>query len=798
MRDEGVPFAGDSPPPQRSTRSARPPARSSKALPASASESALSRQPVRAKPPPPPPGPKPFLLRGTSGGSVAQAKGAGEGIEGMLEAESAKEGALKRSKTVSALEEKTTAGRTSAPSTAPIPPIAPPKLSAAKRRSLRPLSLAKSTLRPLSSTSSSTSSTLSFSRPRHTPIPSAPSSASRDRTSSAPPPSSTSLEAVEQRKLQMKRQTLLARQQRSNLSLSIFPASRELSVLADADGDTVETPITSTSSIGRSKRWFSRLTSAQEGGEADGENTPPPSSTASTPRGKPSSSSAIPFGGSSNARSREDRSLTPPFFASTSPGPQLSPVKKAVETEEELRSPVRASSRARQSRGGKGGRYGGLGVGRVRRDGEDELAEQGEEVHEGLKHESGYSSLQELLEQHGYRDTRVVTPQAKRWPSATSSHSRSPPAVSSLAPPAQPELKDKSSILSLRGLFSLWGSSFSPAPEQAAPHKPEPPAPAADEQDGSDSNGTLRRQSRLRTSSEMHQWVSSVAMASHPSPLLSGSTSTAPTPELNPSSSFRPAQAEGEFGSPVSGRSYSSSLSTSPPTPNSYRRPPRDVGGNSKNSSSLFPPASSASELQRSLRHAVSESALDASTVTDAASPHSTYQSFTGLGIILPPSFASLDEPPPPPSFPSSSLPGDQTHPQISLSPPAPHPHRYSSWLAAPTHFLRERTSQIFSLSSASAASAAVGRSASQRAQDRLAASAGGGGPKLLREAVSSAGLVAVPVLSQASVGTRSSAESLSLSIDSYVAHEEEEREMERLAGTGGREGGEDLLGRRW
>ncbi|GAA6018138.1 hypothetical protein JCM10207_006091 [Rhodosporidiobolus poonsookiae] len=786
-----LPFARASPPASRiaSTRPthlSKPSTAQRGALPASASESALANPPKRPSPaslpPKPKKGVKPFLLRGVSGGSTGGTATTQEGGVGSGAAPREEASGMKRSKTVGgfAPEAATDPGKAARPKATTVTSTRASSQSrerpASQRYStFRPLSLAGPSVRPLSAASARPGTS---SRPplKHLASPSrAPSAGEPLHPASSTSSSSASrLEAVERRKLEMKRQTLLQRQkQRSSMPVAAWPDALDEPEERGEGG------------MQRSKGWLSRLAGGEVQEEEETENVPPSRAEA-----------AAAAEGSSAARALhlvQDRPPTPPFCTSSSPNPPLSPVKRALDSDaartEVPCTPPPVGLRAPQRQGQAGGKkaYGGLGVvqGKPSRDKlvvlPTETAKD-ERVPERMKHEEGYSSLQELLERHGYRETRVVTPQTKlRKPSSdrlSPSRSASPaassspkPASTSLAVPA-PTLKERSSLLSLRGLFSFFGSSGETT-DAAEPAAVDPLPKTASP---SGSNNTLRNQQRHRTPQDLQEWVSGVAMAYSSSqdsgasgPLASAS---AATPALDPSS---------DYGSPVSGRSYSSSLSgSSPPTPTAHLR--------------VAP--SSLAVSKPPLRHVVSESALGTSRLEGG------YQSFTGLGIAVPSSF--LDSSPSPPS---STPPSPARGPSVRITPPGG--HRYSSWLA-PTAFLRERTSQIFGFGAsadgsvpAGAVDAAVGKNAVERARVREESSGGSGGsgcegaggkgrlppkgrgkqgPKLLRKAVSCAGLVR-PVTTAACVGTRSSAESLNLGVETESV----------VSG-----GVEDMLGRRW
>ncbi|BGP19537.1 hypothetical protein JCM10213v2_007632 [Rhodosporidiobolus nylandii] len=515
----------------------------------------------------------------------------------------------------------------------------------------------------------------------------------------------------------------------------------------------------------------------------DAEATPKPPQQAQT-RG-------AAFRDRSNSRSPSpSRSPpSPPFASSSSRNPPHSPLRRATFPASASFSTSKASGSVRgpQGLGAKKKSYAGLGVGigaglRKSRSKESvrQQSEESEEpvnVPEEQKHEEGYASLQELLERHGYRDTRVITPRSSRLTLRACSSSSSlrsqgqhpgqqmrRPSAGSLAPPtaagdgAEGAVKERPSLLSLRGVFSLFSSA--PSPDAGEKLSAAPPQEQRAVEGAASSTGTLdvddagRKPERRRTRQDLQNWASDVATA-QALPIF-------------------------EFGSPSSVCSYSSSLSlsASPPTPEPLRLSPSltIVGGQRK---SLLPPPPR--PHKNPLRHAISDSVLDGTGAT-FHQQEGGYQSFTGLGITLPPSF--LDNPSPSSSCGSDE--GENGAPVVHITPPAPPPGqaRSGSWLVPTLPFLRERASQLFTLSSpsASAFDVATGRSRSPSGGEGGKA---GHGPRLLRKAVSTAGLVR-PVTTQATVGTRSSAESLSLSIDSLSASGEE----------GGR--GEGLLGRRW
>ena len=461
----------------------------------------------------------------------------------------------------------------------------------------------------------------------------------------------------------------------------------------------------------------------------------------------------------------------------------------------------------------------------------------------------------QLLEQHGYADTRVITPhsttQTARIRSAmaddvradlfsyhddangeeievlasplanrTRNRSSSPgpkrlPTAAEDVPTEPKELKERPSLLSLRGLFSFFGSSAvdveedlatSPQLEfhERAEEEPSPPLTTALE-----SEATPVPQ-RLRTVSEMHRWVETVNEVYPPPPMpaSTASSATAVMPELH----FEHTADDDDDA--ASCRSYSSSISFSgsPPTPQPL------FGGvdygvvapSSFSGSHLSPPvpvhdADLPRNKRLSLRHTVSDSNLLPS-----------YQSFAGLGISAP------SPPPTPRSQLAATRPaqmdlvaaGRETSAMITSSSSS------AATVAASglwgTTLLRTRASQLFSLAMArSPVDAATGRSfftmpppspSSARPEGTTFRSAHSqphsrAPPKLLRKAVSSAGLVSAPQVRRTRVVTKASWESFG-SLEAKVsldggrpgsAASGEDADLD-----GGIGWGEDLLGRAW
>lgn len=489
-------------------------------------------------------------------------------------------------------------------------------------------------------------------------------------------------------------------------------------------------------------------------------------------------------------------------------------------------------------------------------------------------------AFRQLLEQHGYADTRVITPQsttqAARIHSAMKNdariesllrygttgddqeeeeeelevlaspladrtagrrpHSPGPtrmpaaptlPAAESEAPRPK-ELKERPSLLSLRGLFSFFGTSAVDVEEdlatspQRAEHQPgaAPPSPPVELEADAQPEPTPPRVQRMRSTSEMHRWVEGVNEVypppAPPAPFASvAASATAVTPELH----FEPAVDIDDEEDAASSRSYSSSISFSgsPPTPQPMfgERDCTVILAGSSSGSHLSPPGPAAADeasadLPRnkhlSLRHTVSDSNL-----------LPAYQSFAGLGIAAPSAPLTLQ------SQLAATRPPNPTAHSTGAVPTAT---ASTAGLWGTSH-LRHRASQLFSLALArSPVDAATGRSfftssppssdpaplASTSLSHRAslasrAPAAARAPPRLLRKAVSSAGLVSAPQVRRTRVVTRASWESFG-SLEAKVSLDERRRsgmgfgsaaeeEGEEAAG-GGIGWGEDLLGRAW
>ncbi|EGU11127.1 putative Chloride channel [Rhodotorula toruloides ATCC 204091] len=515
---------------------------------------------------------------------------------------------------------------------------------------------------------------------------------------------------------------------------------------------------------------------------------------------------------------------TPTSLPSTS----LPPPRNALSTPRRPTHETGARERKRDMYGELG-----LGFGALTSHGEEQ--EEGERKGEE-RERGGYSSLQELLERHGYADTRVITPQStlarptaphassdaptSPTPARSRSPSPAPPAepTSSLAPPA-PQLKDRPSLLSLRGLFSLFGSpnpdpdtSSEPSPPLASPTSSGSTARAADADADTSSvhhvvlstppPSSSAQPRRMRTTSEMYRWVSGVNEAIRPQPqphplsrVSTSLDSDARTPEL--CFDLAPGQ-DAEEEMEEDARSYSSSVSfelaTRTPQTNfvggmgeGYLSP--SWGGGNDELSAPF--GLDAASKRTSLRHTVSDSNL-----------LPAYQSFAGLGIQVPPS---------PPHVASTAA--EQAEEKETRRPPTPVASGRLWW--APATLLRERASQLFfpphSSSPSTSASpalsaapfprspidAATGRSLLPSSSSR-ALHTRRSQPQLLRRAISTAGLVAPATVRQIRVVAKSSRDSLGslescVIVGGSVSGDEGEREGEMVPSWG-----EDLLGRRW
>ncbi|GAA6016140.1 hypothetical protein JCM11491_000680 [Sporobolomyces phaffii] len=339
------------------------------------------------------------------------------------------------------------------------------------------------------------------------------------------------------------------------------------------------------------------------------------------------------------------------------------------------------------------------------------------------------SPLSSILAERGYQDTRVVTPnskaRAKESATATTTHLAAP----------QPQVKEKSSMLSLRGLFSLWGPSGETRAtiegkeetdaDEAA--EEEPPSPNG-------SGGTFTHSPITRA----REWVEGVAIATAQDMDRSPATleSTTFTPPFNYSLSTT-------GDSPASSRSYSSSIVTA----SSIRSPPQVTIALPASTVALSPPAFhrfpstlSPPKLNaiKSLRHVVSDSTLP------QLLPHYTSFPFSPSSLESNGTDASAAADRLLSPFQSSETSHRSRSPALEVQ---------TSWLPPS---LRHRASQVFSLPMVGLGLTSstplfpqphqfVQQSGIARTMNR-AVKADKRKPKLLRKAVSSAGLVR-PVL---------------------------------------------------
>ncbi|BGP51181.1 hypothetical protein JCM10450v2_007110 [Rhodotorula kratochvilovae] len=819
------PFANPSPPPVRRRMSA---------LPSSTSESHLARTSRAAPQPKPPAQPtkvRPFILRGSSApsrtgdGRVPAVETRAKGKEKAEDAVAT----LRKSKTSVEIAPQAASARASEPdkvekerrrrsvavrselaltptradydgSSAPSKRLSlsrsPPLPSSSAPR--RPLSLAASSLRAISSSHPSSSRTTPT--PRSRPLSYVSSSPTSPPSTTSPPrrrplsfsgspsppakprPSSSSLSkpaisptrvralspaasaAVEAQKAALKRRTLAARQGVD--SLDAQPAA---------------------SGMKRSGRWFGRLSSVAGAGNAQDEAEVIPPVRARTPPATKAPSARV-----TALDAPDDPPATPPLPAAGVCGP----AKKAS--------------------------YTALGRGRVVRATSPTPGAKAEDVKEGTG--AGFASLQELLEKNGYADTRVITPQAHKVrpagfavpvdgvqadPSSSCAPASAPSGAAvaaSLAPEAQTQptggkgLKQRSSLLSLRGWFSL----FSPAPESEE---------GGDEEDEVEVladhvavAATESPQPRMRSASEMLHWVEGVAEAYPPPPSAPHPLSHSSLPLATSASSLEATPQLVQYRShadddSASARSYSSSLSLdySPPTP--HHPLPLVHAQSFCPTIAISPDADSPLKARAGkssgnslvLRHAASDSRL---LLSPSFTSFPAYESFSGLGISVPSPSASCAPTPP-------------SHTPQRVATPPPAPGMFSSmWVPS---LLRERASQLFSHAASPAATAGASSSSSAGAfaspfdaatglspsQRRLLTAAHaqvhGRAPKLLRKAVSAGGLrvAAQGRVTRARVEAKSSRESLG-SLEAAPVPVVGAEEAVASAW------GEDLLGRRW
>ncbi|BGP42990.1 hypothetical protein JCM10449v2_007005 [Rhodotorula kratochvilovae] len=582
--------------------------------------------------------------------------------------------------------------------------------------------------------------------------------------SSAPSKRLSLSPAVEAQKAALKRRTLAARQGVD--SLDAQPAA---------------------SGMKRSGRWFGRLSSVAGAGNAQDEAEVIPPVRARTPPATKAPSARV-----TALDAPDDPPATPPLPAAGVCGP----AKKAS--------------------------YTALGRGRVVRATSPTPGAKAEDVKEGTG--AGFASLQELLEKNGYADTRVITPQAHKVrpagfavpvdgvqadPSSSCAPASAPSGAAvaaSLAPEAQTQptggkgLKQRSSLLSLRGWFSL----FSPAPESEE---------GGDEEDEVEVladhvavAATESPQPRMRSASEMLHWVEGVAEAYPPPPSAPHPLSHSSLPLATSASSLEATPQLVQYRShadddSASARSYSSSLSLdySPPTP--HHPLPLVHAQSFCPTIAISPDADSPLKARAGkssgnslvLRHAASDSRL---LLSPSFTSFPAYESFSGLGISVPSPSASCAPTPP-------------SHTPQRVATPPPAPGMFSSmWVPS---LLRERASQLFSHAASPAATAGASSSSSAGAfaspfdaatglspsQRRLLTAAHaqvhGRAPKLLRKAVSAGGLrvAAQGRVTRARVEAKSSRESLG-SLEAAPVPVVGAEEAVASAW------GEDLLGRRW
>ncbi|GAA5942093.1 uncharacterized protein JCM15063_002002 [Sporobolomyces koalae] len=367
---------------------------------------------------------------------------------------------------------------------------------------------------------------------------------------------------------------------------------------------------------------------------------------------------------------------------------------------------------------------------------------------------TGYTSLQEILAEQGYRDTRVVTPNSK----LRATQDAAPDSNTLLVPPpaATAQIKNKSSILSLRGLFSLWSPTETAEPlgtpvdheveqvDEAATR--DPPSPT-----GSGGTFTHSPISRAR------EWVQGVAIATAQDDQLYRNQSPCPvesitfTPPLQHTTSTISIRDD----SPSSSRSYSSSIVTA----SSIRSPPLVTIALPGSTVALSPPLASFADERhfstcgsglgngistrptpaiKSLRHVVSDSTLPHLV------PHYTSFPFSPSSCDSDGSSRLVTSPRP--VAKKASFLSPETNEQSGTDTSSAD----ASWFPRE---LRHRASQVFSIGLGLSATPTTPFFPLQQQQRSKIALDGHHNrrvdqrkPKLLRRAVSSAGLVR-PVL---------------------------------------------------
>ncbi|ORY88287.1 hypothetical protein BCR35DRAFT_301817 [Leucosporidium creatinivorum] len=482
-------------------------------LPTSSSEGALAVSPSNPLVPPPPGQSskiKPFILRSTSPANArarAQSPPAGPG--------------LSRAASVPAFNSKPKPAAGAA-----IPPL--PTKSTKSRRSDRP------TFVPGDPSSSSKPSGRANNKPSRWSTAEDPQRPRRSSIILAP---QTKLQAVEQRKIEMKRASVLARRhaEGGGTPSSVEKGKRWLASLAGGGSAEKEgKSAAATLQQARRKASLGDMTNGRRSAPS------PPAIESSSPSDDLYSSSAssatiMPHGHSLRAprsptkrRSVNDLT-TPPRQTSASP----------------LRAPGGSTERLRKDR------YAALS-----------RSKSAERPATTARGEEAYSSMQEMLEHSGFADVRVITPtstlrvapptsaaipipgltlpapQPQPHPLAEHSSSLSSSLAfsdsnaygspSSLAPPLS--LAHKTSMLSLRGLFSLWKADAAAVGDVAA--APQGDGTEQNDEEGSEagSDDTITLERKRRFVAHTQQWVDQVSrevatLSASPATLLHQSSS---------------------------------------------------------------------------------------------------------------------------------------------------------------------------------------------------------------------------------------------------------------------------------
>ncbi|GAA5954081.1 hypothetical protein JCM3765_005284 [Sporobolomyces pararoseus] len=673
-----------------------------KMMPSVSSPSLLAREPR-------PPqakrlgGPRPFLLRSTT-----PLKAAEQPLKPTPhDAQTVEQAKLPRSKTETALNKPH--------STSQSKPALPPhnSVTTSSRRSSRPISTAPAS-------ASAKSLPIRASRkiifvPDPSPSPSSSSRPTSVPRSSKAGSSVEKVQAVEKRKMELKRESLMSRRNGQNS----FPSPM-------AGGG------------------------AATGGEGSENAAPQPTTTSRRWSLRPVRDSLPRRATSSLALNQTgpDSPSPSPLARRNAPNPLNnvtvdSPLSRRVSIRGPAgpSEPIQRSASSNQLR--KKDSYAALSRAPLATTHEAELARENEEVvaevQEGAiqRSKTVYTSLQEVLAERGYQDTRVLTPNSKAQAKKTTTTEPS----SFLLPP-QPQVKEKTSMLSLRGLFSLWGPNQDEGSKEDGEQEVEneegeaegPPSP-----NGSGGTFTVSPISRAR------EWAQGVAIAT------AQDQARSPTSE---STSFTPPfqySLSATEDSPASSRSYSSSIVTA----SSIRSPPQVTIALPASTVALSPPSfhrfpattlspPSKSQAIKSLRHVVSDSTLPQHLPHYTSFPFSpsSLDSSASHGFSSSPAASAVDHL----LSPYDSTRQSHKSPQLST----PLLEAQTSWL--PTS-LRHRASQVFSLPMVGLGLTSAtpifpnsrqtiqGQSgiARTRQTDKKK-------PKLLRKAVSSAGLVR-PVL---------------------------------------------------